>query len=288
MTEWAREMKTKTLLHTFAVVAALAVPAWAAPAMRSGPPLLDITSPLVSPPQLFFSEASLVGNAESMALVSGLYQDNIDGATNKTGSSGLGTNVGGAEAAQPAGTAKVIRLAGPPAALLMVLQGILCIAFVRGRRKWALVAVAMISFGRAGLNALPRLFDAARPSNRPVATQPAVNLGGQRLASEAHTPDLDFIGLLRRMESEPFDVTIRTTSLRRIVSTLTPVAVRPTEQRLTVGFSVPSALPSHIPDNLAGDNDALCGFVPRENKCPFPLQPIPHSLFARPPPAISA
>jgi len=181
-------MKPKAFL-AFIVFEALAVSAWASLATPIAASSLDTISPLHCPPLFVFSEAPLIGNDDGMALVSGIHEGNIYSATSKTGSAELCANTDSHEAAQAAGFERVIKLAGPLAALLIVVQGILCTAIVRGRRKWVLLAVPMISVGRADLNVLPRLTDAGpRPSNRPVAAQPAINLDAQRQASEAPTP----------------------------------------------------------------------------------------------------
>jgi len=85
----------------------------------------------------------------------------------------------------------IVRLGGPPAALLLVLQGIACIALFRGRRKWSAVLVALLSLGRSSLCALPQLAvpQKARDSNGAVPTQP---IGPAALAprAPAQSPEL--------------------------------------------------------------------------------------------------
>lgn len=113
------------------------------------------------------------------------------------------TNAGHETAPTPSGS--VIKLAAPPAGLLLMLQGVLCIGFFRGRRKWAALLVGLLSVGRTGLAALPRLF--ASPAGGKVAAPPAAQplqapaLGWARGAPPS--AELDFIGLLRRLQAAP-------------------------------------------------------------------------------------
>lgn len=64
---------------------------------------------------------------------------------------------GHAEAVEPPSTAQATRLGAPPAGLFLMLQGIFCVAFFRGRRKLAALLVAALAASRSGVSSLPRL-----------------------------------------------------------------------------------------------------------------------------------
>ena len=96
-------------------------------------------------------------------------------------------------------------LTAPPAALLLVIQGLAFAWFVKTRRKWAVVVLIAVSIGKAGLDSLPRLW-----SQKSRAVVPSVLTGrpapgglGQRIASEARTAARDYVWLLRGAAGDP-------------------------------------------------------------------------------------
>jgi hypothetical protein len=163
----------RTVLKISVALAALAVPARASASGGCVASPQAFSLPAGAVPGDVFSELCTLDCSEPAAPAAGFGQGGIESATNSSGLASIVGKTGNATPAEPAHEAGLMRLAAPPAALLMLLQGVLCIAIVRGRRKWAFLAVAAISLGRAGLNALPRLFDGGTSSGaRTVATQP--------------------------------------------------------------------------------------------------------------------
>lgn len=263
-------MGLRALATTWIAVFALTVVAWASPgAEHDGWPAQLHGDPA----ELVFSELPPLDSvaASPLAVANITASEAV-----ALQSAPAGTTSG--KVAQPEGASKAINLAGPPAALLMLLQGVLCVVFVRGRRKWALLAVAAISLGRTGLNALPRLLvSGPNTANRAEASQPVVP-DGQRLSSESHAPDFDFVALLRRLESEPPAFPGSSSLLDKIASH--PEVGLDLTQAVSGSF-VSFAL---VPQAFSFGETAPCGFVPRERKASLPLAPLPFSLFARPPP----
>ncbi|NQT20348.1 MAG: hypothetical protein HQ592_11630 [Planctomycetes bacterium] len=266
-------MGLRALATTWIAVFALTVVAWASPGAEHDGWGAQSASLHGDPTELVFSELPPLDSVTASPLA--MADITASGAV-ALPSAPADTTSG--KVAQPEGASKAITLAGPPAALLMLLQGVLCVAFVRGRRKWALLAVAVISLGRTGLNALPRLLvSGPNAANRPEASQPLVP-DGQRFASESRTPDFDFVGLLRRLESEPPAFAGSSSLLDNIASH--PEASLDLTQAVSGSF-VSSTL---APQASSFGEAPLCGFVLRERKASLPLQPLPFSLFARPPP----
>jgi len=96
-------------------------------------------------------------------------------------------------------------LTAPPAALLLVIQGLAFVSFVKTRRKWTVVVLLAVSLGKAGLESLPRLWSQkSRPVVPSVLTgTPAPGDLGQRIASEARTAARDYVWLLRGAAGQP-------------------------------------------------------------------------------------
>ena len=182
--------------------------------------------------------------------------------------------------AQSSDGSAIVKLAAPPAALFLMVQGLAFICLIRGRRKWILIVFAMISLGRAGLHALPRIFtlesESAPPARTSSASQPLTQHDGQRLASEARTASLDYVWMLRRAHAEP--LLSRSTFEQAASHT---VAV-PGKGRAADIF-VPLSL---HPEPTAADRPLPAAFLPRETSPPLSRDPILFSLFARLPPAI--
>ena len=182
--------------------------------------------------------------------------------------------------AQSSEGSTIIKLAGPPAALILIVQGLVFMGLIRGRRKWVLLVFAMIAVGRAGLQALPRLFTLESES-APARTSSASQFTqqeGQRLASEAHTASLDYVWMLRRAGSAP--LLPRSTFEQTIAKTV----VIPANGMATSTFAALS-LPAHAP---AVDRPLPVAFQPQEASPSLSRDLIPFSLFARSPPAVSA
>lgn len=99
-------------------------------------------------------------------------------------------------------TPHATKLGAPPAGLFLMIQGIVCIAFFRGRRKWAALLVAALAASRSGIGSLPRLLSGAKHAK-------ALPCEGRRAAGvheaqggATQTPAIDYIGLLRRLGTE--------------------------------------------------------------------------------------
>jgi len=177
----------------------------------------------------------------------------------------------------------VVMLSAPPTALLLFLQGLACIALFRGRRKWAALAVAVLSVGRSGISALPR-FVAVQKAKRPASAAPAerVQRAASGLSVLSRSPALDFVGLLRRLDGDGGDASA--SSAQRRASdhhdTFAP-AVSVGSAQLFAGFVAQFADLAHPVVVPGCAPSALQPF----GTDPLPaIQAIPFPVLARPPP----
>ena len=99
---------------------------------------------------------------------------------------------------------------------------------------------------------------------------------GQRLSSEAHAADLDFVGLLRRLAAEPAGVPIH----KSFRSALPGPETDSVPASSVAGLSV-FALPADI---IAALREPPSGFAASQREAALPPQLPSYSLFARPPP----
>jgi len=193
----------------------------------------------------------------------------------------LAASLADASSAGDSKASSTIPLSAPPAAILLMVQGLLFIGAIRKRRQWIMMAVAAISLGRAGIHALPRLLTSSSQPAPARTAQPYrthAQDDGQRVASEAHTADLDYIWMLRRLGADP---TISRTAIEQaisstVVSGRTPLA--------TVSF-VPADLPS--PAFIIPGPSQPAGFVARETQVCSLKKGFLVTRFARPPPEFS-
>ena len=173
-------------------------------------------------------------------------------------------------------TTSAVKLAAPPAALLLVIQGLAFIGAVRTRRRWALIMLAALAVGKIGLQAIPRLFAAPSPEptyarTAPATFGPAVD-EGQRRASEAHAADLDYIWMLRRAGSEPV-----LSTLHSIVSSERASHLEAPPSHPSTGYSLPSDIAQAVAPLAQW-------FILPDKKVTLPDRPAAFALFARPPP----
>lgn len=127
----------------------------------------------------------------------------------------VATALPGSEA--EAGLQNIVELAGPPATLLLVAQGVLFVLIKRSRRKCARLLATIMLLGWDGLQALPKLLILASksaPARTSALAHFTIQDEGQRLASEAHAIDLDYIWMLRRMGAESVPRWISSSLLR--------------------------------------------------------------------------
>ena len=254
-----------TLLLTVAAPAS-AANCFAVPPSDSGSSSLISTIPLVfagtpSDNQGGLPMADLVGGAMQSLGASPIATDPIAPGQSSDGST-------------------IVKLAAPPATLILLVQGLAFVCLIRGRRKWVLILFAMIALGRAGLLALPRLFtleSESAPARTSTASQPFTQQEGQRLASEAHTASLDYVWMLRRADSEPL---LSRSTFEQATSHTVAAA---TLALGTVPF-VPADLP---PEPVAADRPVPMAFAPKAYRV-YPLHDgFLWQLFARPPPPCS-
>ncbi len=273
-------MALRALATIWIAVFTLTVAAWASPGAEHDGWGAQFASLHGEPPELPFSEMppldSVVASPLALADITASDAVALPSAPAVTTSG---------EVAQPEGASNTIELAGPPAAVLMLLQGVLCVAFVRGRRKWALLAVAFISLGRTGLSALPRLLvSRLYTANRPEATQPVVP-DGRGFTSQSRTPDFDFVGVLRQTGSDgehQTDVRPGLPTIHQLVSQ-SPVAF--SSRKATADLLPAAVLPA---GETSSGHQPQCGSVLAEEEPAFPRLLLAFDLFARPPPLRSA
>ena len=187
--------------------------------------------------------------------------------------------VGATEHAQ-AHSASAMELAAPPAGMLLVLQGLAFLWLIRSRRRWAVAALVIISLGRTGLQALPRLLD-TQSETAPARSSAIAHLAPQleqSLASEAHTVDLDYVWMLRQADSEPI---LARNSFERIAK---PTTANPAKGLCTVV----SAHLAIAPPVTEPDPALSCAYMPRESRDQFPRPSFSFRLFSRPPPVLCA
>ena len=272
-------MGLRSVATIWIAVLVLAVGAWASPAAEHDGWGAQSVSLHGEPTELVFSELppldSIATSPLAGADITASDVVSLPGAPAVTTSG---------RAAQPEESSKTIELAGPPAALFMLLQGVLCVAFVRGRRKWALLAVAVISLGRTGLHALPRLLvSGSNTANRSEVAKPVVP-DGRRFASESRTPDLDFAGMLRQTGPEGGHQTDVPSDLSTIHQLVSQSAVAFSSRKAT-------AAPLPAPVLTAGETSSghllQCGSVLEEEDPAIPRHLLSFDLFARPPPVCS-
>jgi hypothetical protein len=171
-----------------------------------------------------------------------------------------------------------MKLAGPPATLLLMLQGLICVGLIRGRRKWAVALLAVVALGRAGLAALPQLI--GLPKTKAVSAPPPADTGvglAARHSLPSTSPALSYVGLLRRLDGDAASAN----PAGQIAPTNREPAAGSVLNELAAGFSLPAALPSRQACVPAAYNFA---FLPPEPRAALPLQAISFALFARPPP----
>ena len=171
-----------------------------------------------------------------------------------------------------------MKLAGPPTTLLLMLQGLVCVGLIRGRRKWAVALLAVVAVGRAGLGALPQLI--GLPKTKAVSAPPPADTGiglAPCHSLPAASPALSYAGLLRRLDGDAASASARTLLDPK---NLEPAA-KVTASGLAAGFHVLAALPTPEPGLPA---PADIAFLPSEVRPTLPVQPLAFALFARPPP----
>jgi len=204
-------MSLRNLLTSIALLALAAGSAAAGGVLHPDDDGEPVSSALASLPPLFSEQlAALPGASDAMNGIAGSQAAPLAGTS--------AADPGDSKASSP------IPLSAPPAALLLMVQGMLFIGAIRKRRQWMLAAVAVISFGRAGIQALPRLLSSSSQPAPARTSQPYrthVQDDGQRVASEAHTADLDYVWMLRRLGSEP-TISPRASIERAISSTAAP------------------------------------------------------------------
>jgi hypothetical protein len=174
----------------------------------------------------------------------------------------------------------IARLAGPPAAALLMLQGIACIAFFRGRRKWLALLVAALALGRDGLCALPRLVGVHRTAREPGGSPPAdsARLVALNSAVPAQVPERDFLGLLRRLDSGSASAGGRFQTFERVRGMEAAGAAKSGMAAYTV------LLTAIVEDSPMAVPAALSAVVPLGSSPLFLPPALPFALFARPPP----
>ena len=92
------------------------------------------------------------------------------------------------------------RISAPPGTFVLVLVGFIFFLLVEERRRWASAARIVFAAGQAGLDALPRVAQHLGSGFRPALA--AVGLAcpeNREVCFEGFTPEIDFIGLLRRI-----------------------------------------------------------------------------------------
>jgi len=190
------------------------------------------------------------------------------------------TNAGHETAPTPSGS--VIKLAAPPAGLLLMLQGIFCVAFFRGRRKWAALLVTAVAAARGGLTALPRVFISheSEDARQPVAADSEQCSPRAALARGAARPELEYVGLLRRLGADPASASEGKARPEFVKPSPVVVAASP-----AAGFSLlwPADLHSALVVPRPLDEGAA---VPGEKEC-HPGARLLFCLLARAPPTLA-
>ena len=249
-------MSLKSLLAIFIILAIAAVPA-AADGWFS--PSVEPSASFPSTPLLFLSF-----DTQAFGANDGLVANpDLIGSALTIGHDGpMASDSAEASTADQASTS-IVKLAAPPAAWLMVVQGLVFVGFARRRRKWLLVLLAMVAIARVGVQALPRLFTLKSEPARArtsAASQTITRRGEQRLASEARTTGLDYVWMLRRADAEP--VLSRDAFERFVASALPPL----TKGSVTASF-VPAILHCETP---AAGYPLLRGFLWRSDAANSP------------------
>jgi hypothetical protein len=171
-----------------------------------------------------------------------------------------------------------VKLAGPPATLLLMFQGLLCIGLIRSRRKWAAALLAVVTIGRAGLEALPELvgLPKAEAASAAAASEAATRLS-DRPVLPSTSPGQSYAGLLRRLDGDA--ASANAASLAKLTN-LKP-ATSTASRDLVAGFSLLPAVTS--PEALLPPAAGIA-FLPADGGASLPPQQVCFALFARPPP----
>ena len=251
-------MKMRTCILSMLLTALSALPSWGAPVVP-----VSARLPEVSPARA--EDAVAVNTEQGDTILAALGALPLDYAS---------------ETDDLAGRVKfkleMATLPAVPSAFLLTLVGFLCITFVRDRRKWAALAVATVSLCQSGLVMLPRLVAEAGHAGRVhlrVATKPR-EAETHHLSLSERTPEIGFVGLLRRLGAEPrFD---------QVSSGAFSPPAESKDGYRAAGSFVLAALP--VDGGVAIQSTSRREFLPRRKSIPSVKQPIAFALFARPPP----
>ena len=175
-------------------------------------------------------------------------------------------------------TADMTKLGAPPAGIFLLIQGIVCIAFFRGRRKWAAVLVAAVALGRSGLNVLPRLLAMPKPHPTRVAEAPDPREDSTDLrASPPERGEVQYLGLLRRLGAEAGPDASRGHAPRFVLS-------KPAASGVSLGAGFSFSVPAEPPAQACLSGELYVAYAEAPEAPALVLQQFSPCLFARPPP----
>ena len=99
-----------------------------------------------------------------------------------------------------------LKLAAPPAGILLMLQGILCIGLFRGRRKCIALLIALLSVGRTGITGIPQLSnDATTEHSGASALQEGMHPSAQTPTEDLIRAQKHIADLVRQLTSGRLD-----------------------------------------------------------------------------------